>query len=73
VNLFDQAKQDKQFRAVWVHMEGSTEPVADAQRRELSTKEWSNYAKGGNVDLQTIKGKFLSYNAVTNTVYLEDV
>ena len=72
MNLFDQAKQDKQFRAVWVQY-GNTHPVTEQQRRELSTKEWSNYAKGGNVDLQTIKGKFLSYNAVTNTVYLEEL
>lgn len=64
--------QNKTFRAVWVAY-GTTHAVEEAQRRELSTKEWSNYAKGGEVNLQRVKAKFLSYNAVTNTVYLEEV
>lgn len=65
-------QQNKNFRAVWVAY-GATHPVDEAQRRELSTKEWSNYTKGGEVNLQRVKAKFLSYNAVTNTVYLEEV
>jgi len=30
MNLFDQAKQDKQFRAVWVQY-GNTHPVAEGK------------------------------------------
>ena len=62
----------KSFRAVFVWgMESHR--ATEAQTAELSTKEWSNYTKGGEVNLQRVKAKFLSYNPTTNTVYLEEI
>ena len=72
MDLFGTQQKDNNFRAVWVAY-GATHPVDELQRRELSTKEWSNYTKGGDVNLQRITAKFLSYNPVTNTVYLEEI
>jgi len=71
-DLFGTQHKDNNFRAVWVQY-GTTHAVTEQQRRELSTKEWSNYTKGGRVNLQRITAKFLSYNPVTNTVYLEEI
>lgn len=62
----------KTFRAVFVWgME--SHKATDPQTAELSTVDWTKYVKGNYVNLQRVKAKFLSYNAVTNTVYLEDV
>lgn len=62
----------KTFRAVFVWgME--SHKATDPQTAELSTVNWANYAKGQNVNLQRVKAKFMSYNSVTNTVYLEEI
>ncbi len=63
--------ESRNFRAVWVQMEGSTEPIRGDELAELSTVDWSKYVKGNYVNLQRVKAKFLSYNVTNNTVYLE--
>ncbi len=63
--------ESRNFRAVWVQMEGMTEPIRNEELAELSTVNWSKYAKGNYVNLQRVKAKFLSYNITNNTVYLE--
>ena len=62
----------KTFRAVFVWgME--SHKATDLQTAELSTVDWAKYVKGNFVNLQRVKAKFMSYNSVTNTVYLEEI
>jgi len=62
----------KTFRAVFVWgME--SHKATDTQTAELSTVDWTKYVKGNYVNLQRVKAKFMSYNPVTNTVYLEEI
>lgn len=62
----------KAFRAVFVWgME--SHKATDPQTAELSTVDWTKYVKGNYVNLQRVKAKFMSYNPVTNAVYLEEI
>ncbi len=70
----------KTFRAVCVWgMEShkATDPqtaeFSTVDTAELSTVDWTKYVKGNYVNLQRVKAKFMSYNPVTNTVYLEEL